>query len=109
MTNIVIKPETVKKVSKWLKLFSDEGAISVVEFKEIISQLKYISEKSEIKPLIMPKLMKKDEAAKMMDIGLTKFKQLEKLGDFPFKRRKIGSSVRYLNTDVFDFITSSTS
>ncbi len=106
MKNIVIKLETIKKLSEWINLLSKNGVVSGIEGKEIISQLKHISERSEMKPLIMPKLIKKEEVAEMLNIGLTNFKKLEKEDEFPFKRRMLGSSVRYLNTDVLKYIVS---
>ena len=44
------------------------------------------------------------EAASMLGIGLSNFKKLESEGRFPFKRKMVGSSVRYRNTDVYQFI-----
>ena len=44
--------------------------------------------------------------ADMLGISLSNFKKLEAEGAFPFKRRMVGSAVRYRNTDIVKFILS---
>ena len=55
-------------------------------------------------PAIVPKLIDQTEAATMLGISLANFKKLEREDAFPFKRRMVGSAVRYRNTDVIAFI-----
>ena len=55
-------------------------------------------------PPITPKLIDQREAAEMLGLGLSNFKKLEKENAFPFKRRMVGSSVRYRNLDVLRYI-----
>lgn len=43
----------------------------------------------------------------MLGISHSNFKKLEAEGAFPFKRRMVGSAVRYKNTDILDFILAS--
>ena len=43
----------------------------------------------------------------MLGISHSNFKKLEAEGAFPFKRKMVGSAVRYRNTDVIDYIISS--
>ena len=43
----------------------------------------------------------------MLGISHSNFKKLEAEGTFPFKRKMVGSAVRYRNTDVIDYIVSS--
>ena len=54
----------------------------------------------------MPKLIDQKEAAEMLGIGFSNFKKLEKSNAFPCKRRMVGTSVRYRNTDIIKFILS---
>jgi len=42
----------------------------------------------------------------MLGIGYSNFKKLEAEGAFPFQRKMVGSSVRYRNIDVIDYICS---
>ena len=104
--NTLIRPNTVKLISKLLAPWTDEGIISVAEQKEILSQLKHLAEKGENKPSIMPRLIDQKEAAGMLGIGISNFKKLEKENYFPFKRRMVGSAVRYRNTDIIDYVLS---
>ncbi|MCF7791368.1 MAG: hypothetical protein K9M56_05155 [Victivallales bacterium] len=103
---LTIKPHTIKLISRYLNIMTDEGIVSVPEAKEIISQLRNICEKGELRPVVVPKLINQKEAAEMLGLGLSNFKKLEKEGALPFKRRMVGSSVRYRNTDVVDYIMS---
>ena len=65
-----------------------------------------VAQKGEELPAIMPKLIDQKEAAEMLGIGFSNFKKLEKSDAFSFKRRMIGTSVRYRNTDIINFILS---
>jgi predicted DNA-binding transcriptional regulator AlpA len=78
--------------------------LTVAEEKLIISNLKYLAEKGELKPVVVPKLIDQKEAAEMLGIGHSSFKKLEASSKFPFKRKMVGSAVRYRNTDVIDYI-----
>ena len=42
----------------------------------------------------------------MLGISLANFKRLEREGYFPFKRKMVGTSVRYRNTDLTRYILS---
>ena len=63
-------------------------------------------EHGTLKPAIVPKLIDQKSAAELLGIGLSNFKRLEAEGAFSFKRKMVGSSVRYRNTDVIDYIYS---
>jgi predicted DNA-binding transcriptional regulator AlpA len=102
--NTAIRPKTVKLISRFIRPLADEGLISVAEQNEILSNLKYLSEKGELCPQITPKLIDQKEAAEMLGLGHSNFKKLEKENAFPFKRRMVGSSVRYLNLDIVKYI-----
>ena len=97
---------TVLLVEKVMKPWMDKNVIAPCEYKCIVSNLKYLAEKDELKPYVVPKLIDMDEAANMLGIGLSLFKKCEREGRFPFKRKMIGTSVKYRNTDIIDYINS---
>ena len=102
--NTAIRPQSVKLISKLLSPWTDEGIISVPEKREIITQLRYLADKGMQQPVVIPKLIDQAEAATMLGVGLSNFKKLEKAGKIPFKRKMVGTSVRYRNTDVVNFL-----
>ena len=104
MNQVTIRPRTVKLLAKFLRPLTDEGIILNSEEKSILSNLKSLAEKGVVLPPVIPKLIDQKEAAEMLGIGHSNFKKLEAEGAFPFKRRMVGSSVRYKNTDVIKFI-----
>lgn len=71
-----------------------------------ISQLVSLAEHGKPKPVIIPRLVDMKEAATILGIGLSNFKRLEAGGAFPFQRKMVGSSVRYRNTDLYEFLLS---
>lgn len=99
-----IRPRTVKLVSRVLKPFVEEGVILVSEEQEMLKNLRHLAEKGSLAPAVVPKLIDQRQAAVMLGIGYSNFKKLEKDSVFIFKRRMVGSAVRYRNTDVIDFI-----
>ena len=105
--NSHIHPRTVSLISKILRPWIEEGVVSVPESREIIAQLRHLSQKGEELPAVVPKLVDQKEAAQMLGIGVSNFKKLEGQEAFPFKRRMVGTSVRYRNTDIVKFILSS--
>lgn len=102
--NTQIRPRTVKLLSRLMKPLVEEGVILVSEAQSIDANLKHLAEKGTLLPAIIPKLLDQTEAAEMLGISLANFKKLEREGAFTFQRRMVGSSVRYRNTDVVNFI-----
>lgn len=107
MNNVQISMQTVRFFKRIMRPVAEEGIISLCEYNEAISQLTSLAEHGIPKPVIIPKLIDQREAAEMLGIGLSNFKKLEGEGAFPFKRKMVGSSVRYRNTDILDFILAS--
>lgn len=105
--NQTITMNTVRYFKRIMRPLAEDGIIPLPEYHEAISQLTSLAEHGALKPVILPKLIDQREAADMLGIGLSNFKKLEAEGAFPFKRKMVGSSVRYRNTDVSDFILSS--
>ena len=105
--NTNIRPQTVRLIQRILTPIMETGLISVPELNEVIGNLKHLSEKGELLPAILPKLLTQEESASMLGVGLSNFKKLEREGAFSFKRKMVGTSVRYRNTDVINFIMTS--
>lgn len=85
---------------------TESNLITIPEYREIIAQLKHLADKGTPLPTVIPKLVDQTEAATMLGISLANFKRLEREGYFPFKRKMVGTSVRYRNTDLTRYILS---
>ena len=73
---------------------------------EVMSNLRHLAQKGEMLPDVIPKLIDQKEAAEMLGVSFAHFRNLERDGVFPFKRRKVGTAVRYYNIDVYKYILS---
>ena len=104
MNHSTLRPRIVKLISRLLKPLTEEGVILVSEEQTIISNLKHLSEKGTLTPAITPRLVDQKEAAEMLGVSHTNFKKLEREDSFPFKRRMVGTSVRYRNLDIIKYI-----
>ena len=107
MNKIDISMKTVRFFKRIMRPVAEEGIIPLAEYNEAISQLTSLAEHGTPRPAVIPKLLDQREVAEMLGIGLSNFKKLEAEGAFPFKRKMVGSSVRYRNTDVVDYICTS--
>lgn len=107
MNKIDISMKTVRFFKRIMRPIAEEGIIPLSEYNEAISQLTSLAEHGTLKPAIVPKLLDQREVSEMLGIGLSNFKKLESEGAFPFKRKMIGSSVRYRNADIIDYICAS--
>jgi len=99
-----IRIQSVKLISRFLRIMTDEDLVTVPEANTIIAELKHLAERGENLPPIMPKLIDQEAAAAMLGIGLSNFKKLERENAFSFKRKMVGTSVRYLNINVLKYI-----
>ena len=106
MNDTQISMETVRLFKRIMRPVAETGIIPLAEYNEAISQLTSLAEHGATKPVIVPKLIDQRTAGELLGIGLSNFKKLESEGAFPFKRKMVGSSVRYRNTDVYNFICS---
>ena len=104
MNEIIISMETVRMFKRIMRPIAEEGIISLPEYNEAISQLKSLAEHGKSKPVIIPRLIDMKEASEILGIGLSNFKKLESEGAFPFKRKMVGTSVRYRNTDLYEYL-----
>lgn len=83
----------------------DSGLVRSSELSIIRRNLTALAKTGELVPVVVPKLVTPQEAAEMLAISYSQFRALEKEGVFPFRRRLIGGkTVRYLNTDIIDYM-----
>ncbi|MCK4983222.1 MAG: hypothetical protein KAS17_09880, partial [Victivallaceae bacterium] len=109
MRNSILSPRTVKLIARIMKPLVDEGVIFVSEEPFVSANLKNLANKGRPMPAVVPKLINQREAAEMLGLGYINFKKLEKEKAFPFKRRMVGSSVRYRNIDIVEYIMAENS
>ena len=90
---LITKPpvtfSTVKLIGRLLNPLVERSLISQPEFNELIANLRHLSQK---------------EAAELLGVSYTHFRNLERQNIFPFKRRMVGTAVRYRNTDVIEYL-----
>ena len=106
MNTVDITMNTVRLFKRIMRPVAEEGIIPLAEYNEAISQLTSLAEHGTPKPTVIPKLLDQREVAEMLGIGLSNFKKLEAGGAFPFKRKMVGSSVRYRSTDICNYLLS---
>ena len=99
-----IRHKTVKLIAKLIHPLTESNLIFVPEYREIVAQLKHLADKGTPLPVVIPKLIDQSEASDMLGVSLANFKRLEREGYFPFKRKMVGSSVRYRNTDITRYL-----
>ena len=95
---------TVKLIGRLLNQLVERGLISQPEFNELMANLRHLSQKGEMIPDVLPKLIDQKEAAELLGVSYTHFRNLERQNTFPFKRRMVGTAVRYRNTDVIEYL-----
>ena len=99
-----VRFSTVKFVGRLLRPIAETGVISFPELNNIMANLKHLAKKGELLPDMEPRLLKPQEAAQMLGVSYANFRNLERDGRFPFKRKMVGTSVRYFNTDIMKYI-----
>ncbi len=102
----LIRPQTVSLVGKLLHPLTESNLITVPEYREVVAQLRHLALQGTLVPVVVPKLVDQTEAAEMLGISLANFKRLERDHYFPFKRKMVGTSVRYRNSDLVRYILS---
>ena len=106
LTKVPVRNTTVKLIGGILQPISETGTITYPELNEIMSNLRNLAQKGELLPDVIPKLIDQRDAAQMQGISFAHFRNLEREGFFPFKRRMVGTAVRYYNTDIQKYILS---
>ena len=106
LKDVKISLETVRMIRRVMRPIAETGIIPLAELNECVSQLTSLAEHGKQKPVIIPRLIDMREAAEILGVGLSNFKRLEGENAFPFKRKMVGSSVRYRNTDLYEYLLS---
>lgn len=100
-----LRLQTVQLTCSLLAPLMAHGVVTTSELTIIRKNLTALAKTGELAPVIAPKLLTPQEAAEMLAISYSQFRALEKEGAFPFRRRMIGGkTVRYLNTDLIDYL-----
>ncbi len=99
-----IRMSTVKWIGRHLAADLDVGVLTVSEFEQIMQALKSLAKNGTPSEPVKPKMLTVENVADLLGISKSQLRALEAEGKLPFRRRKIGSSVRYLNTEVLDYM-----
>lgn len=99
-----IRPRTISLLGKLIHPLVDEGLITVAESRDILANLRSLATKGTLLPPVEPRLLTPEQAADLLGISYSQFKKLEREGAFPFRRRMVGSSVRYSNLAVIAYV-----
>ncbi len=107
MISTRVRMQTVKLISRLLQPIAETGVITYPELQELKINLQHLAQKGELCPDTPLKLITPQEAAEMLSISYSQFRELEKTNTFTFKRVRIGNkTVRYRNIDVIKYIMS---
>jgi predicted DNA-binding transcriptional regulator AlpA len=99
-----VRYSTVKLVGRLLQPIAETGVIPFPELNNIMANLQHLAKKGEVLPDMEPRLLKPQEAAHMLGVSYSNFRNLERDGHFPFQRKMVGTGVRYFNTDIMKYI-----
>lgn len=102
----IMRPQTVKLICRLVAPLLDSGVVTSAEFDILKRNLSSLAKNGELAPAIQPRLITPQEAADLLAISYSQFRELEKERQFPFKRRKLGSkTVRYYLPDIINYIS----
>lgn len=103
-----LRLQTARLMCRLASVLLDLGTITIEELNLIKKHLNSLVKTGELAPAIAPKLLTPQEASELLAISYSQFRALEKEGAFPFRRKLIGNkTVRYRNTDIYDYINAS--
>jgi predicted DNA-binding transcriptional regulator AlpA len=102
----ILRPRTATLIGKILRPLIDTDVITIAEYRELLAQLKHLSTKGTLVPVVVPRLITQQEVSDMLGISLANMKKLERESAFGFKRKRLGSAVRYRNVEVINWLLS---
>lgn len=103
-----LRPQTARLVCRLASVLLDSGTITGEEYNIISRNLHALAKTGELAPAITPRLLTPQEAAEILAISYSQFRNLEREGVFPFHRKCVGNkTVRYRNIDIFDYVNYS--
>ena len=105
MSNRAFRESTVKLLRRVISPWMEMGIVSRDEFDALFSYLSSLAKTGMEPPEVKPKLISGQEAAEMLSISYSQFRQLAKEGAFPFTRRMVGGkTVRYFLPDIVAYM-----
>lgn len=99
-----IRMSTVRWLGRHLAVDLDVGMLTISEYNQIMSTLKSLARNGVPSEPVKQKLLTVENVADLLSISKSQLRALEAEGKLPFHRRMIGASVRYLNTEVLDYM-----
>ena len=99
-----LRPQTAKLVCRLLAPLLDHGVVTAAELSIIRRNLNSLAKDGELAHAEAPRFIDGPKAASMLDISYSQFRSLEKEGAFPFERRVVGKSVRYVYAEIVDYM-----
>lgn len=104
MDRKTFREATVKLLRRILSPLLEIGVISRDEFNLLFIYISSLAQKGVPPEPIPRKMVKGQEAAKLLSISYSEFRKLESAGVFPFRRRTIGNNVRYYYPEIVEFM-----
>lgn len=109
MQNNGLRQTVVKTILALIRALIEPGVLTVSEYSVIAKNLTHLAKYGELAPPVQHRLITGKEAAEMLAISYSQFRQLESDGVFApyFKRRLIGDkTVRYYLPDIVSFMAT---
>lgn len=106
MNRKTFREATVKFLRRILSPLLEVGVISRDEFDLLFAYISSLAQKGVPPEPISRKMLTGKEVAELLSISYSEFRKLESAGVFPFRRRNIGKNVRFLNTEILDYMIS---
>ena len=106
LENQYISPDKIRWIGRHLAADIDVGLLTPGEYDAIMNALRNLSKHGVPCCPEKPRLLKVEEVAALLSISKSQFRAMEAEGKFPFKRKMVGASVRYLNLDIYRYMAS---
>lgn len=101
---MTLRPATAKLVARLLAPLLESGLVTADEYRTISGALNHIARHGSPVPAVPQKLIKPQEAAALLGISYSGFRELE--DKLPIRRRTIGKSVRYYLPEIIQLMES---
>ena len=100
-----LRPQTVRLTCRLLAPLLDSGLVTADEYSIIKRNLDALAKTGELAPAVPHKLIDRKEAAELLCISVSQFRQLEREKKLDFTRRSVGGkSVRYYLPDIVKYM-----
>ena len=100
-----LRPQTARLTCRLLAPLLDSGLVHADEYAVIKRNLDALAKTGELAPAVPHKLIDRKEAAELLCISVSQFRQLEREKKLDFTRRSVGGkSVRYYLPDIVKYM-----